>query len=206
MVFRPRQRQIGLSVVYSVVTSVTPVSHHANLRRDRAIAVDTYPNLICFNYHRLFSLCLSLSLTLFLSLSVFSSPTSIHWRSSCVSQEIKAKREAESRLLFFPRHFRMHHQALKMKDGWRIKAIPKCQASAMATSEAESSVVVNVCRCAPSTPPLSPVSALFLLVVAPRNRDASLPRLHSTLSRVRIHAAAIPTQSIDNTTRESRVL
>lgn len=32
---------------------------------------------------------------------------------------------------------RMHHQALKMKDGWRIKAIPKCQASAMAASVAE---------------------------------------------------------------------
>lgn len=32
---------------------------------------------------------------------------------------------------------RMHHQALKMKDGWSIKAIPKCQASAMAASVAE---------------------------------------------------------------------
>jgi len=30
----------------------------------------------------------------------------------------------------------MHHQALKMKDGLRIKAIPKCQASAMAVSVA----------------------------------------------------------------------
>lgn len=37
----------------------------------------------------------------------------------------------------YPPAFRMHHQALKMKDGWRIKAIPKCQASAMATSVAK---------------------------------------------------------------------
>lgn len=59
---------------------------------------------------------------------------------------------------------------LKMKDGWRIKAIPKCQASAMATSRRLKGFVVNVCRCASSTTgPAGRISRpLLLFVVAPR--------------------------------------
>lgn len=99
-----------------------------------------------------------------------------------------------------PPHFECSHQALKMRDGSRIKAIPKCQASAMAASVAETkrlhtTVVVNICRCASSTtvgqpyqrPLLTPSPSLHL-----ESRCAHPPR------RIRTHRRDT-TQSIDNT-------
>jgi len=64
--------------VYSVVTSVTAASYHANLRRGKASSRHSaviHLDLICFKYHRLFSLSLSFSFAL------ASAATSIHRRS-----------------------------------------------------------------------------------------------------------------------------
>lgn len=119
-----RDCQIRLSVSYSSYT------RHRNVMYHRKV------DFVSFLLPQVFSANLNVLFILNIIEYIFFFQY-FHWH-RYIGTCIRNHKESRLRSHFsYPPAFRMHHQALKMKDGWRIKAIPKCQASAMATSVAK---------------------------------------------------------------------